>query len=260
MLEEALRQTNEYRRLREALAGGRSPVALFGLPPAARAQTAAALAADLGRPAVVLTAGEAAATRFAADAAFFGARSAVCPARDFALRPTLGQSREFEYRRIAVLGSIVGGRCNLLAAPLEGALQLTMPRADFEANTLTLKEGQTFKQQELVARLVSAGYHRRDKVEGPGQFSVRGGIVDLYPPDMDRPARVEFWGDAVDTMSGFDLLTQRREVQLKKVYVSPAREVLFSDPAEAAGLLRDAADRLKGAKKARLEMCIRDRA
>ena len=172
MLEEALRQTNEYRRLREALAGGRSPVALFGLPPAARAQTAAALAADLGRPAVVLTAGEAAATRFAADAAFFGARSAVCPARDFALRPTLGQSREFEYRRIAVLGSIVGGRCNLLAAPLEGALQLTMPRADFETNTLTLKEGQTFKQQELVARLVSAGYHRRDKVEGPGQFSV----------------------------------------------------------------------------------------
>ena len=253
MLEEALRQTKEYQRLREALAGGRSPVALFGLPPAARAQAAAALAADLGRPAVVLTAGEAEATRFASDAAFFGARSAVCPARDFALRPTLGQSREFEYRRIAVLGNIVGGRCNLLAAPLEGALQLTMPRADFEANTLTLREGQTFKQQDLVARLVSAGYHRRDKVEGPGQFSVRGGIVDLYPPDMDRPARIEFWGDVVDTMSGFDLLTQRREVQLKKVYVSPAREVLFSDPAEAAALLRDAAARLKGAKKARLE-------
>ena len=114
MLEEALRQTKEYQRLREALAGGRSPVALFGLPPAARAQVAVALAADLGRPAVVLTAGEAEATRFAADAAFFGARSAVCPARDFALRPTLGQSREFEYRRIAVLGNIVGGRCNLL--------------------------------------------------------------------------------------------------------------------------------------------------
>ena len=256
MLEETLRLTSEYRRLRDALTDGRTPAALFGMPPAARAQVAAALAADLGRPVVVLTATEAAAARFAADAAFFGARSEVCPARDFALRPTLGQSHEFEYRRLAVLGNIVGGRCNLLALPLEGALQRTMPRAEFEANTLTLKEGQTIKQQDLIARLVSAGYHRRDRVEGPGQFSVRGGIVDLYPPDMDRPARVEFWGDVIDTMSGFDLLTQRREIQLKKVYLSPARETLFSDPAEAAVLLRAAASRLRGRKRELLEAAM----
>ena len=84
MLEETLRLTSEYRRLRDALSDGRTPAALFGMPPAARAQVAAALAADLGRPVVVLTATEAAAARFAADAAFFGARSEVCPARDFA--------------------------------------------------------------------------------------------------------------------------------------------------------------------------------
>ena len=258
MLEQPLRHTAEYQKLREALTAGRSPVALFGMPPAARAQVAAALASDLGRPAVILTAGEAAAVRFASDAAFFGARSGVCPVRDFALRPTLSQSHEFEYRRLAVLGNIVGGRCSLLALPLEAALQHTVPRAEFEANTLTLKEGQTIKQKDLIARLVSAGYHRRDRVEGPGQFSVRGGIVDLYPPDMDRPARIEFWGDVIDTMSGFDLLTQRREVQLKKVYLSPARETLFSDPAEAASLLRAAAGRLSGRKKTQLEKAMEE--
>ncbi len=258
MLEEALRKTAEYARLKAALQGGRSPAALFGLPPAARAEVAAALAADLQRPAIVVTAGEAEATRFAADAAFFGARSAVCPVRDFTLHPTLGQSHEFEYRRIAVLGNIVGKRCNLLAVPLEAALQRTMPRAEFEANTLTLKEGDSLRQKDLIARLTAAGYHRRDRVEGPGQFSVRGGIVDLYAPDMDRPARVEFWGDVVDTMSGFDLLSQRREVQLRKIYISPAREVLFSDPAEAAALLRRGADALRGQKKARLEAVLQD--
>ena len=258
MLEEALRKTAEYARLKAALQNGRSPAALFGLPPAARAEVAAALAADLQRPAIVVTAGEAEATRFAADAAFFGARSAVCPVRDFTLHPTLGQSHEFEYRRIAVLGNIVGKRCNLLAVPLEAALQRTMPRAEFEANTLTLKEGDSLRQKDLIARLTAAGYHRRDRVEGPGQFSVRGGIVDLYAPDMDRPARVEFWGDVVDTMSGFDLLSQRREVQLRKIYISPAREVLFSDPAEAAALLRRGADALHGPKKARLEAVMQD--
>ena len=68
MLEEALRKTAEYARLKAALQNGRSPAALFGLPPAARAEVAAALAADLQRPAIVVTAGEAEATRFAADA------------------------------------------------------------------------------------------------------------------------------------------------------------------------------------------------
>ncbi|MEG1931756.1 MAG: CarD family transcriptional regulator, partial [Pygmaiobacter sp.] len=205
---------------------------------------------DLSRPALVLCADEATATRFAADAALFGARSAVLPARDFSLRATLGQSHEYEYRRLAVLGDIVGGRCNLLCASAEGALQLTMPRRAFEQNTLTLKVGQEFKQQTLLSRLLAAGYYRRDRVDGAGQFAVRGGIVDLFAPDMSRPARVEFWGDTIDTMSGFDLLSQRRELELKKIHISPAREVLFSDPVEALALLQDGMAKLHGAKRA----------
>ena len=75
------------------------------------------------------------------------------------------------------------------------------------------------------------------------QFSVRGDIVDIYAPDMRQPARVEYWDDEIDSISSFDLLTQRRDSALEKIYLSPAREVLFGDTAETAEALRSAIKR-----------------
>ena len=105
---------------------------------------------------------------------------------------------------------------------------------NFLKNTLTLKPGMVYNREGLVARLFAAGYVRRSQVDGPGQFSVRGDIVDIYAPDMRQPARVEYWDDEIDSISSFDLLTQRRDSALEKIYLSPAREVLFGDTAETA--------------------------
>ncbi len=248
-----LRQTAEYKKLLADVAGPRAAVALFGLPPTARAQVLAALCEDTGRPALVVCAGEADATRFAEDLCAFGAAAEAYPARDFVLRPVEGQNHEYEYRRLAVLGNLVGGRTRAACAGAEAVLQYTMPRAEFCGNTMTIKPGQELPIRHLTERLYSAGYHRRAQVEGPGQFSVRGGIVDLYAPDMAKPCRLEFWGDTVDTIHTFDLGTQRREDSVKKIYLSPAREVLFGDIADTIARLREAAGRLKGGRKTAFE-------
>lgn len=242
MLSSSLRQTPEYKRLLAATAETSVVAALFGLPPAARAHLLTLLCEDTGRPAIVVCAGEAEATRFADDACTLGGAAEVFPARDFVLRSVESQNHEYEYRRLAVLGNIVGGRTKIICAPVEAALQCTVPRAAFCENTLTLKKGQSIPLNALLERLLSAGYHRRFQVEGPGQFSVRGGIVDLYAPDMPKPCRLEFWGDVIDSMNRFDLVTQRRESAVKKIHLAPAREVLFGDPAAAAALLRKAID------------------
>lgn len=99
MLTAPLKQTPEYKRLLAGMAGAKpAVVALFGMPPTARAQMLAALCEDTGRSALVVCAGEADATRFAEDAAVFGRRAEVFPARDYVLRPVEGQSHEYEYR------------------------------------------------------------------------------------------------------------------------------------------------------------------
>ena len=219
-------KTDEYARLAQAL-GGPGACALFGIPGSGRAMVYAALAKALDKPLCIVTPGEAEATRFAGDLNALGVAAAVFPARDYVLRPIEGTGREYEYRRLAVLGDLVGGRLQAVCVPAEALLQYTVPRAEFIQNTLTLKPGMVYNREALVARLFAAGYVRRSQVDGPGQFSVRGDIVDIYAPDMRQPARVEYWDNEIDSMSSFDLLTQRRDGALEKIYLSPAREVLF---------------------------------
>ena len=239
MYEALLKATAEYQKIAESLHTP-GPAALFGLPPAGRALLYAALQKDLDRVLCIVTPGEAEATHFADDLKALGLTAAVFPPRDFMLRPVEGAGREYEYRRLSVLGALAGGRLNAVCVPAEALLQYTVPRDEFLRNTLTLKPGMVYNRESLVARLFAAGYVRRSQVDGPGQFSVRGDIVDIYAPDMHQPARVEYWDDEIDSLASFDLLTQRRDGSLEKIYLSPAREVLFGSTAETAEALRGA--------------------
>ena len=252
MYEALLKATPEYQKIAASFAKP-GPAALFGLPPAGRALLYAALQKDLGRVLCIVTPGEAEATHFADDLKALGLSAAVFPPRDFMLRPVEGAGREYEYRRLSVLGSLAGGRLNAVCVPAEALLQYTVPRDEFLKNTLTLKPGMVYNREGLVARLFAAGYVRRSQVDGPGQFSVRGDIVDIYAPDMRQPARVEYWDDEIDSISSFDLLTQRRDSALDKIYLSPAREVLFGDTAETAEALRAAIKKARGRHRTALE-------
>ena len=255
MFRTLLEQTQEYKALASSLQG-HGASALFGLPASGRALVYAALAAQTGRPLCLVTPGEAEATRFAADLNTLGVTAAVFPARDYLLRPIEGTAREYEYRRLAVLGDLVGGRLQAVCVPGEGLTQFTTPREEFCKNTRTLHPGDSIPREELVALLFGAGYTRRMQVDGPGQFSVRGDIVDLFAPDMKQPVRMEFWGDEIDTLHTFDLSTQRREEPVAKIYVSPAREVLFGAPPQAAAALRAALTKQRGKKRTAMEKAM----
>ena len=255
MYEALLKQTPEYQKIAASLASP-GPAALFGLPPAGRVLVYALLARDLGHPVCIVTPGEAEATHFADDLKALGLNAAVFPPRDFMLRPVEGAGREYEYRRLSVLGGLAGGRLQAVCVPAEALTQYTVPRAEFMANTLTLKPGMTFARDALIQRLFAAGYVRRSQVEGPGQFSVRGDIVDIYPPDMQSPARLEFWDEEIDSIASFDLMSQRRDASLNKIYLSPAREVLFGSCEETAAALREAVKKARGKHRTALETAM----
>ena len=157
MYEALLKATPEYQKIAASFAQP-GPAALFGLPPAGRALLYAALQKDLGRVLCIVTPGEAEATHFADDLKALGLSAAVFPPRDFMLRPVEGAGREYEYRRLSVLGSLAGGRLNAVCVPAEALLQYTVPRDEFLKNTLTLKPGMVYNREGLVARLFAAGY------------------------------------------------------------------------------------------------------
>ena len=176
---DSITKTPEFNSLLNAVSGKPTITALFGLPSVGRSQIIASLAKKTKRPIIIVTPDEAGATRLSNDIAFFGANSDIFPARDLTLRGVEGQNREYEYRRLSVLGDVVGGRTTVITTSLEAALQYTVPKKEFCKNTIDIKTGMNLPQDILINKLFCAGYYRRDKVDGSGQFSVRGGIVDI---------------------------------------------------------------------------------
>ena len=224
-----LARLGDYPRLLAALNQGKSPLALSGLAAVHRAHLAAALHKDTSRPLVVVCADEGEARRAAGDlAAFTGAEVPLLPARDFQFHPGAA-SRQWEHQRLAVFAALDQGDCPVLAATAEGLMQRTLPPDRFRAACRTLSVGQVCNLDDLTDFLVSAGYTRCDQVEGAGQFSLRGGILDVFSPGLDLPVRMEFWGDEIDSMGLFDPVTQRRTAQRETCTLLPAGEVIGAE-------------------------------
>ncbi len=244
MLLKEIMQTAEFDRLIKEINDYKRPIALFGLSKTALAAFVSAVQTATGRNVLVMSKDERSASKFFEDVSFFSDKAGLFSPRDLTLRPLESFSRQYEYRRIKTLGNLVGRNVNIVVGPAEACLMYTMPRDRFIANTLTIKDTDSISRQTLVQRLTDAGYIRRDMVEGPGQFAVRGDIVDLYTPDMPHPVRIELWGDEIDRINTFDIQTQRRLEQIKKVHISPVKEVLFTDCRQALERLKRFRDRL----------------
>jgi transcription-repair coupling factor (superfamily II helicase) len=126
----------------------------------------------------------------------------------------------------------------IIIAPLRALMSRTLPRRDFLKAVKTLKVGQVVQPDELARQWVALGYEATHIVTTTGQFSRRGGILDVWPPAEPHPVRIEFFGDEVDTLRRFDPATQRTTATLERMLISPAREYLENDRA-AYSVMRD---------------------
>lgn len=163
--------------------------------------------------------------------AMYGAGTALLyPAKELLLGDIEAASREYEHKRIFALSAMLAGACRTVICSAEAAAQLTIPPEELKKRTLTLTADMDVTLESLVGGLIAAGYSRCDLIEGAGQFSVRGGIVDIFPPSSSAPCRIELWGDTVDSLSYFDTETQRRTEPIDEIQISPAGEVLFDSP------------------------------
>lgn len=216
---------DEYQKLQQALLDGKTPLLAVGLSAIHKAHFAAALQADLKRPVCVLTDDEAAAARLSADIAGFSEKTvAQIPSRDLVMVNVAGVSRGYEQKRIAALFGASDAPFVVLSAP--AALQRTLPPALLRDAAVTLSVGATAPIEPLVQQFVRAGYERAIQVEGTGQFSLRGGILDVFPPAAEHPYRVEFWDDEIDSISTFDVGSQRRLETCDTLLCLPCMEAL----------------------------------
>ena len=127
----------------------------------------------------------------------------------------------------------------IMVAPIRAIMTRTIPRRDFLKHTRTLKVGDRAIPDQLTRSWVDIGYEYANIVVQTGQFSRRGGILDIWPPGEAQPIRIEFFGDEVDTMRAFDPASQRTVERLKGVTITPAREILPAAAEKAGVSLKD---------------------
>ncbi len=245
--EESLLTQSFYKQLETALQANTLPAAVSGLSSIHKAHVIATLCARFPGRALVLAGEESEGARLVDDLNTMGCPALFYPLRDFTLRQTDGSSHEYEHQRLQVLCALLEDeslRCVVTCA--DAALQYTIPPDDLRQRTLTLTPGQTLTPEELSRLLMACGCERSELTDGPGLFSVRGGIVDFCTPGSPTPVRVEFWGDEIDTLAHFDPETQRRTENLPQVRVTPSNEALISDRKALARRIRDHAKSLRG--------------
>jgi transcription-repair coupling factor (superfamily II helicase) len=146
------------------------------------------------------------------------------PAHDVLPFENLSPHSEIQEARAATLWKITTGAARLVIAPIEAACMRLFPRDHYAGLALHLKRGEEYLPDMLVEHLLSVGYTQVDVVEMPGQVTLRGGILDAYSPEMDRPVRVDFFGDEIESIRRFDPDTQRSASTLDEALLLPLTE------------------------------------
>jgi transcription-repair coupling factor (superfamily II helicase) len=230
-----LKDWQAFQELAKRLAEGDVCLRVAGLTGGARALAVAELLQAAPRPALVIVPSLADAHRVAQDLRFFGAPAFEFPERE----PRLwkgGHHREADAER-ATIARRLGAAEPIVVVATPAALDTTLPTpGQFRETTLRLSVGDGLDRELLVEALERAGYERVDTVVEVGQWSVRGGIVDVFSPTHPSPARLEFVGDDIESIRLFDPTTQRSTAALDELVVLPLTTPADSD-ASAARLL-----------------------
>ncbi len=227
-LKKVLNGSPPYKALVSDIKNGFLPVAASGLSQIHKALVVNGLTNDIKQKILLITPSEASATEICADLNALGTASAVFPVRDFCFNDMLSTSKEYEHKRINTLSKVFDGHFRILVCSVEAALQYTVPKEVLGQNTVSLSVGDTVDLDTLKKKLLSIGYENCALVEGVGQFSTRGGIIDIYPVTENSPVRIELWGDEIDTISRFDIVTQRRTDSIESLTITQAEELVCS--------------------------------
>jgi transcription-repair coupling factor (superfamily II helicase) len=237
-----LEQTPGFERVRRhlSLATGRRRVS--GMTATASALYLPFMARAAGQPVIVLVAdnkaAEALEPMLRAGCELTGAidadRVVRFPAHDVLPFENLSPHPDVQEQRAAALWKLATGAVSILIAPVEAAALKLFDREYYSGLAVTLRRGEEVDVEVLTGHLASVGYTQMDLVEMPGQFTRRGGILDVYSPEADRPVRVEFFGDEIDTIRKFDPETQRSQSGVDETQLLPLTETPVTEHLLAA--------------------------
>lgn len=230
---EDLKKANKFLEYVEDVKNKYSPIILSGLSSVGKIQLVEATKEYTNKNICLVTYNELQARKIVQDLKYFSSNVFYFPKREIASYDYVAESKDLPYERIETLNKIFEQDKNnksdriIVVTTIEAIMQKMITKKDIYQNILEFKLGKSFDLDKLKQDLIHLGYERSDIVDGKGQFSVRGGILDIGTTKT-QGIRIEFWGDEVDSIRSFSITSQRTNKMLEEARIYPSHELIVT--------------------------------
>ena len=237
----------EYTDMKQDLDQGKGPVQVSGVTDSQKVHVMHELSKD--NPwRLVVTYDDTRAKEIFDDFSYFEPNTWLYPARDLLFYSSDIHGNLLTRQRMQVFKHLLEDEGGVVVTTVDGLMDHLLPLSRIKESCLNIMVGQTLDMEEIKHLLTGMGYERMGQVDGMGQFSVRGGILDVFPLTEEVPVRIELWGDEVDSIRSFDAESQRSIQQMDEVTIYPAAELILTKKDIEEGILCLEADEKKQEK------------
>ena len=226
-----LEKSSKYNDFIKNLENKKSPIAISGLTGVAEASIIAKCLEQTKRPIFIITYNEIQAQALVNDLKFFTEDVAYLPKKEIITYDYVAESKNLPYERIEILNKIYKKQKLIIVTSVETIKQKIISKDTLYKNVLKFKVGDRCDLEVLKQKLVDLGYQRFDLIDGRGEFSVRGGIIDISTTESIG-IRIELWGDEIDSIRHFNIISQRSIDNIEKIEIFPAHEYILETSIE----------------------------
>lgn len=224
-----LMEMEEYRRLIESVDSGISPVAAYGLSESQGSPIVYALFEHIKKSMVIITYNDIEAKKIYEDLSFFTKDVYYLPSKEVLFYNVEAVSSDIASERLTVIKRMIERDRLILITSIDNLSQKYIDPEIFHKYSTKLKIGDNVNLDSLINTFIVSGYERVDMVEGKGQFSIRGGIIDFYPLASEAAFRIELFDDEIDSIREFDPLSQRSLQKVSRAEIFPSREIIIEN-------------------------------
>ena len=237
----------EYTDMKQDLDQGKGPVQISGVTDSQKVHVMHELSKD--NPwRLVVTYDDTRAKEIFDDFSYFEPNTWLYPARDLLFYSSDIHGNLLTRQRMQVFKHLLEDEGGVVVTTVDGLMDHLLPLSMIKESCLNIMVGQTLDMEEIKHLLTGMGYERMGQVDGMGQFSVRGGILDVFPLTEEVPVRIELWGDEIDSIRSFDAESQRSIENLEEIRIYPAAELILTKKDIEEGILCLEADEKKQEK------------
>lgn len=248
-----LEELGEYEEIKKMLAKEQASVALSGCVDSQKLHMIYGLG-DGFRYKMIVTFSDLRAKELYEDYKFYDRNVMLYPAKDLIFFQADIHGNQLTMERIRCLRRLMEGRPVTVITTYDALMTPQTPIAAWKRHVIHIDKQTRVEERNLAARLVELGYEKNYQVEAPGQFSIRGGIIDIFDLTEENPYRIELWGEDVESIRSFDISSQRSIEKLESVTVYPATELILSEKELRNGIQKIQAECKSHAAKLRKDM------